>query len=400
KFTDSRGHVNFPSFEGFSREKTPVAFIVSKGSDLSFIPYNGSGRRLDYSGFNTGGVYGVSDPDRLSSYLFSDRGIYRPGDLMNIGIIVKNGGWNRSLKNIPFEVSVIDSRGLEVLRERVFLDETGLQDISYKTEAYSPTGNYQVNLYSVKDELSYDLLGSTTVRVEEFEPDRLKITASFSKIIEKGWVSPEDLKGRVTLKNLFGTNAADNRVKGSLTLSPAYIRFREYRDYRFFDPLRANNHYQESLGEQKTDIDGNCKFDIDLSQFDSASYNLSFMAEAFEKEGGRSVVSQKSILVSPLEYLVGSKKDGDLSYIYRGGERSVNFIAVDPSLEKTTLNSVRFSLTEIRWISVLTKQPNGTYKYQSVEKEFSVDEYERDISADGLTHRLKTDLAGDFELVL
>ncbi len=32
----------------------------------------------------------------LSAYLFSDRGIYRPGDLFHIGMIVRTASWARS----------------------------------------------------------------------------------------------------------------------------------------------------------------------------------------------------------------------------------------------------------------------------------------------------------------
>lgn len=400
KNTDVRGHVSIPSLAGFLREKSPTAYIVSKGSDLSFLPYEGSGRRLDYSGFDTGGVYGVSEPDRINAYLFSDRGIYRPGDSMNIAMIVKSGNWDRSLTNIPLEVSISDSRGLEVFRQRISLDRTGLEDVNFKTESYSPTGTYQVNLYSIKDNRSEDLIGSTTVRVEEFEPDRLKISTSLSQISHTGWISPEGLGGRVNLKNLFGNAAVGNSVDGKLVLTPAYISFRQYRDFRFFDPLRAENYYDEDLGSAKTDLDGNCEFDFDLNRFDSASYNLRFIAEAFEKEGGRSVVSEQSMLVSPVSSLVGVKSDGDLSYIYKNGKRSLNFIAVDSTLNQIERNDLFFHLNEMRWVSVLTKQPNGTYKYQSVKKEISLFSEDFNISANGSSYVLKTDVPGDFELII
>ena len=43
-------------------------------------------RQLDISRFDVGGMTNAIQADKLSAYLFSDRGIYRPGDTINIGM--------------------------------------------------------------------------------------------------------------------------------------------------------------------------------------------------------------------------------------------------------------------------------------------------------------------------
>ena len=65
-----------------------------------------------------------------------------------------------------------------------------------------------MNVYVVKDGHQSSLLGSTTVQVREFLPDRMKIHAVLSRDNPQGWVAPEKLHARVTLANLFGTPAA------------------------------------------------------------------------------------------------------------------------------------------------------------------------------------------------
>ena len=97
-YTDIEGHVAFPSLNSFSNEKAPAAFVISKGDDLSFLPVQASGRWLNYSKFDVGGVHGASNPKTLNGFLFSERGIYRPGDEFNIGMIVKSGDWKQSWK--------------------------------------------------------------------------------------------------------------------------------------------------------------------------------------------------------------------------------------------------------------------------------------------------------------
>ena len=76
----------FANLKDFKREKSPVAFIVKKGIDFSFLPIHKHVKELDYSRFDVGGVYVTSIDHNLRSYMFSDRGIYRPGEKVRIGL--------------------------------------------------------------------------------------------------------------------------------------------------------------------------------------------------------------------------------------------------------------------------------------------------------------------------
>jgi alpha-2-macroglobulin len=398
--TDGQGHASLPKLTDFKREKEPVVYVARFGEDLSFMPFQREDRKLNFSRFDIGGEQTAQAGEKLSAYLFSDRGIYRPGDTINVGLIVKSQDWRQVLAGVPIETVVIDARGMEVQRHKLSLSAAGLEAMRYTTEETVPTGNYQFSAYIVKDNRRASLLGSTTVRVEEFLPDRMKIATRFSQERAEGWVSPGDLKGQVDLKNLFGTPAAKRRVAAQVSLSPAYPAFRAYRDYQFFDPARAKNGFSERLPDGQTDDDGHAVFDLGLERFDKATYRLSFFAEGYEAEGGRSVASESSILVSPLPYLVGYKPDGDLHYVSRGSARAVEFIAIDPALHKIALPNLNSQLIELRYVSVLTQQPDGTYRYQSVRKEIPVSKRSLSIAAQGLAYPLPTQTAGDYALIV
>ena len=125
--TDAEGRAQFPKLTDFDHEKAPTVYLVRKGSDISFLPYERSERKLNFSRFDIGGVVTEGAADRLDAYLFSDRGIYRPGDEFPIGIIVKSANWTRALAGIPLEASVMDSRGLEVKRRKISLTSSGFE---------------------------------------------------------------------------------------------------------------------------------------------------------------------------------------------------------------------------------------------------------------------------------
>jgi len=392
------GHVSIPSLKGFEREQKPVAYLARKGFDVSFIPYDMEDRRLNISRFDTGGVRTEGKGERLGAYLFSDRGIYRPGDEFKVGMIVRSADWEMDISGIPLEVTIHDPRGLQVMKRSIRLGTVGFEETSYKTEESSPTGNYDVRLYVIKDNNIRLLLGSTSVKVEEFLPDRMKIRTSFSAPPGKGWVSPDGLKGLVTLTNLYGTPATGRKVRGSIELRPSGIYFPEFRDYTFGDPMKAEKSFSDRLKDAVTDDSGEAEFDLNLGRYDKGTYRLTFEAEGFEADGGRSVSSVSGALVSPLEYMVGYKPDGGLRYIKKKSSRSVELVAVTPDPARRAADGLTARLYERKYVSVLKKQDNGTFKYESEMKETAIGDEKIKIPVEGLKYALNTSEPGEYAL--
>lgn len=398
--TDGVGRVHFPSLAGFLREKSPVAFVAKKDSDMSFLPVKGNGRFLNYSRFDVGGIYGSADPGFIDAYLFSDRGIYRPGDELHVGAIVKAGSWSRSLKGLPLEIAVEDPRGLEVQRKKILLSASGFEEFSWRSLDSAPTGKYEVKLYLSRDKDEKRLLGSTSVKIEEFRPDRLSIRSRFLNDQGLAWMPLANLKAEVSLMNLYGTPATGNLVRAGIVLSPATLSLSAYQGYRFFDPYLSGKTVEESLGEAKTDASGKVNLGIDLSRFEKATFRLRLQAEGLEKEGGRSVATESSVIVSPLSSIVGYKASGDLSYINAGAGRMISFIAIDPAQHSVALDGLTLRITESRYVSILEKGADELYHYRSVEKKIPVSSRPASIGPKGLDIALPTANPGDFELVL
>jgi uncharacterized protein YfaS (alpha-2-macroglobulin family) len=398
--TADDGHVQFPTLVNFKREQTPVLYLVRKGSDMSFLPYNRHDRRLDLSRFEVGGVANAVTADRLSAYLFSDRGIYRPADEIHVGIIVKPNDWSQKIAGAPVEAIVTDARGLVVMRQKLALSSSGFEELHYTTQDTSPTGTYTVNLYVVKDNETGGLLGSTTLKVQEFLPDRMKIATHLSREVVSGWVSPDDLKGLVTLRNLFGTPAVGRRITASISLTPAYPAFAAYGGFNFYDPMRAKETFNEDLQETRTNEHGEAALELNLQRFARATYRLRFVAQGFEAAGGRSVSAESSILVCPMPYLIGFKADGDLHYVTKGATRAVALIAIDHETKKVPVNGLTMAWVERKYVSVLTKQNNGTFKYESVKKEIGLRESPLNLPATGANYPLPTEQPGDYALLI
>ena len=131
------------------------------------------------------------------------------------------------------------------------------------------------------------------------------------------------------------------------------------------------------------------------------TYRLTFDAEGFEAEGGRGVEDLAATLVSPLPYVVGWRADGDLGWITAGGPgRSVEFVGVNPTLERVALPALTLHLAEQQYISTLTKGQDGSYRYESVRRERPIRDEPAAIPPEGWKYALPSDTPGRYVVEL
>lgn len=399
KFTDKNGTVTFPDLSDFKREKEPVAYVVTDGQDVSFMPIHRYDRQLNYARFDVEGIYAPQDMNTLKAYVFSDRGIYRPSETAYLGIIVRNADLKTPVHN-EIKIEIRDSAYNSVYSKKMTVPQMGYMDASFNIDALAKTGIYRVDVSTLKDGKYYETIGETTIKVEEFAPETMRIQTSFTNAPLKGWINAEHIEASVTLENLYGTPAAGNTVKGETVIVPSAFKFSQFPDFQFDDPLRVKTQtpltVTGKLPPQTTDKSGQAFFDIDLSNQIKGTYRVIFTADGLEGASGRSVTAQTSALVSPVDYLVGLKKDGDFDYIHKNADRYVTFLAINPHLETIDLNDVSLQVWETKFISTLVKQPNGTYKYQSVEKKEQKSSAMVAVPKDGLKYRLNTQKPGHY----
>ena len=90
--------------------RTPgVALTARKDADLAFIPWARDDRAVELSRFETGGV-NRSETTALDAFLFTERGIYRPGDPIQLAAIVRQRDWAGVLTGMPVEVALFNAK--------------------------------------------------------------------------------------------------------------------------------------------------------------------------------------------------------------------------------------------------------------------------------------------------
>ena len=401
QLSNNEGHVHFPRVDTLVNEKQPVTYIVEKDGDLSFLPYERGDRQLNLSRFDTGGVQNLQEFNSLQAYVFTDRGIYRPGDTVHLGMLVRKKGWEKLPAGLPLEISIIDSRGKEVFKTPLSFDETGFTELSWQSNAGGTTGTYRGELHLVggskRDRLSQ--LGGTSFRIEEFQPDRLLVKTEIISSRGTAIIDQRDARARVVVRNLFGTEAVGNTTAVEISVRPWSGTLPQYPGFQFKRTIRDDlPTAAEKLGEQVTAQDGSSIFQLGLEKYNEPSFEFTVAGEGFEKGSGRSVLSVASTVATSLSHLIGFKPNGDLDFIHKGSERAVELIAVDNSAQLVAAEGLAIETIELTYQSTLVRQPNGLYAYQSVERETLRNTAPLVIQKSGDTLKLKTSDPGRFRV--
>lgn len=408
--TDINGRADIPAlpWSEYKNAREPVAVVARRGDDVSFIPYNAYNQQVEYSKFDVDGVYSSASTP-LNAFLFSDRGIYRPGEPMVIGGIVKNKQF-KSLTGIPVKIQVRDARGRIVLEKAFSLTADGMFDIKYEIPSNANLGNWSAYLYALSsnDKLS-DMLGTVNFDVQEFVPDTLKITANIIGASDKqGWLPLNNLKANVSLRNLFGTPATNNRITATAVLTPVEYSFDKFKDYKFTpnfisgtglaeNTARNSQTYSENLPDEKTNESGTADINVTFNKnIPSGTYVLNLNIQGFEAGSGKSVQTNITTRVSDAKYLIGWKSSADLNYINKNSVRKIKLVAVDHTENSITVDGLKLRIIKREKQTSLVKDYSNYYKYQTVSRDKIISETNINIPRNGTEITLDTQNSGTY----
>ncbi len=399
--TNQQGMAVIPDFSGFHKDKTAVAYKVSFGEDISFLPIDRADRRLDMSRFDVGGDYiNTENSQALKGYIFSDRGIYRPSETADFGIIIRQSDL-KVPNSLPFMIEVRNPNGDITATQNLKSDAHGFMTYQYTVSPTAPVGQYTISLY-VSEKNNKRFISDTSFKVAEFTPDNMRIKAKWAGETPKGWRNTQELTADINLQNLYGNPATEHELLASYNLTPTDFRFEQYTGYLFRDPLRNDNKtprtYSEELPSQKTDNEGNGAFTINLSAFDKGAYMLNLAVRGLEMGSGRGVSANLKTLFSPNKYLVGWKAESNLDFLHKNAIQHISYIAVNNNLEQINLPNLKLVLAKQNYVSSLVEMPNGTYRYQMMPKEEIIASAPFAINEQGTIMELQTAQAGEFVL--
>ena len=333
KTTNSEGIVYF------NLDKKPFLLTAKKGKEVGYLKLD-DGSALSMSMFD---VEGTKSQDGLKGFIYTDRGVWRPGDSLFISFILENN--NILPKNHPVVFTLYNALGQ--LHHRIIKTdhENGFYVFKTKTNTDDETGNWKAQI-KVGD--SYF---SKKLKIETIKPNRLKVNLDFgSKILSNNENKPINLASNW----LHGAPAKNLKVDVEISLSESTTRFEMFKGYNFDDQVKEFRSQDIKVAQKKLDNNGELVFtpNFKVNNTDAPGIlKASFKTRVFEKGGD---VSTDRVLMpySPYRSYIGIKMpkgEGWSGALYSDKKNLLPIATVDEFGNPIDRKDVKIEIFRIKW---------------------------------------------------
>jgi hypothetical protein len=276
--TDGAGRAVFSNWRNHPYRLNPQFLVAKKDDDFSFLYFQETEKNA-YA-FPISG-----DPftrEGLEAFLTPERGVYRPGETAFVTTIVRTA--ERQLPpDIPVQLTVRDPRGAEYAKLDGRLNGNGLAVFNVTFPLDALTGAYDVRL---EQPGSDRVLGTTSLKVEEFLPDKLKVAV---KGPADEVMAGQPLTFTVSARQMFGPPAIKHRVTASVRFYSRIFSPAGYDGYVFQDSNRSFSDEQVDLGDEVTDDKGEKEYSLPIPEVKPPSSLRAYLYSEVFDTGGRPV---------------------------------------------------------------------------------------------------------------
>jgi uncharacterized protein YfaS (alpha-2-macroglobulin family) len=360
--TNGQGVARYDSIAG-SRLKLGM-ITATQGSDFSFISLPKS--RVETSRFEVGGL--TSNAAHYQAFLYGDRDLYRPGDTIHTNVVVRTDDWRTPPAGLPVKVRLLLPTGKEYASLGEKLSATGAVESRFILPATVMTGLYSLEVLTGNDVL----LTSKQVSVEEFIPDRMKVTVKAAPTILR---PAQTVTASVLAQNLFGPPAAGRKFEVEFSLKEKTFSAPKYADYSF--QLRSGTgrnastlsgiteRFQKEVREGETDASGRGTAAYALPDVrDLGTLEGVAFATVFD-ETGRPVNRLATFEVQTQAVMFGIQQPSEL--VSTRQEMPIKLIALTPAGQPTRA-AAQVQIVRLLWETVLERQ-GGRLVYNSQKRE-------------------------------
>jgi uncharacterized protein YfaS (alpha-2-macroglobulin family) len=324
--TDDEGRADFTGI----REEL---FLVEAEKDGQRSVIKPNEMAWNLSGFDTKGR--VADPDAVHAYVYTERGVYRPGDPINLSLIVRNQTGTFP-DDHPVELVWVNPRNQTVLRRLENRARDGFYNFAVSTRASDPTGIWHARFQVGPRVISHP------VRVETVVPFRLKVRLE----PEKPALAPEDTSLLVDLSAnyLFGNPAGGLAARVDARVESRVKTFNRFPDYVFSHEGLEPPSLDTPLFSGNLDDQGRMRVLWKLPRMEGVPSGLHVLltAEVLEK-GGRPNRGYAELSWTPYQRFVGIRKPGVL-YMQVGTPVNLPVVCVNDHGEPVAGRSLTFQI--------------------------------------------------------
>ncbi len=318
--TDSKGYARFdPGLLRGNGGREPALLMAYGSSDYNFLDLSKAAFDL-----SDRGVEGRAAPGAVDAFLYTERGVYRPGETVQLMALVRDSR-GYALPEAPLTLKLFRPDAVEAGQPQPGQPALGGYHVPIPLALNARTGAWTVKAYA---DPKGEPVGQISFQVEDFVPQQLKLELSTTASLLK----PEE-PATVTINGqfLYGAPAAHLKAEAEIVLQEDPNPYPAFAGYRFGLTQESWTAKRFPVALAGTDAQGKAEAPMALSETPDTSRLLQarLRVSLFEP-GGRPVSRTLDLPYRPQPFAIGIKPRFSDDGVPLGQEAGFEVIALDP----------------------------------------------------------------------
>lgn len=273
-------------------DKNAYFAVVKKNNNTTYLRLD-DGTSLSVSNFD---VDGASLQKGLQGFIYSERGVWRPGDTVHLGFILDDTARELPEKH-PINVRLTDPFGKVVVQQTHHKNAENHYAFEFNTAESATTGNWEAQV-SVGGAKFYK-----RIKIETIKPNRLKIKNDVEGSIIQAAV-PKTVHYQINW--LQGTVAKNLKTEVQAKLRNQKTNFKGFEKYHFNNSLSSSYQEELNLFSGRTDEDGAFSFAFPTIASSTNTGMLQVLITTkVHEQGGDVSTDVSSVTYAPFNSYVG-----------------------------------------------------------------------------------------------
>lgn len=354
--SDGRGYVRFDAGLIKGEGGLAPALLVAEATagDYAFLDMANSAFDL-----SDRGVKGRAAPGPLDGFLYTERGVYRPGEEVHITGLLRD----RDARAATVPITLIVTRPDGVVHRRIALADQGLggRTATLALTGASMTGTWRVKMHV---DPKADPVASAAFLVEDFVPEKLGLAlAAQDKKLVPGQAGAIKVEG----KFLYGPPAANLALEGDVIVRATSRAVPGFEGYQFGLTDKHVDTVRKALeGLGRTNENGEAVVPVQLPAIPRTSRPLeATVLVRLREPGGRTIERKVKLPVAAQGPRIGVKPMFEGTALKQGERARFHIIQLDEADRQVTAGGLKWELVRLdrRWQWF---KRDGAWQYDAV----------------------------------
>ena len=288
-----------------SMDDPPYTLIVSTDNDISCLYLDETNEHSTAAFKNTGREF-VDGPE---AFLSTERGIYRPGENVELTILIRKTEGTESLAlETPAFLQIMDATNKLIAKQTIQTDKNGAATLTVPIPVNANTGTFQA-ICGLDEKHCW---GNTSFQVGDFTPDRIKFTLNSPEYLVCANAN-QDINCKFTADFYYGAPVSEGMltVNSYATCAPFPKHWEDYSvgtRNQFHEQIHTNKQWlvKSSGNSFKLFMPSNSKWDVPVA--------LSIVGTITEPTS-RPISATSTTILLPTPHFIGLKYNDEKNCI-------------------------------------------------------------------------------------